>query len=77
MVKIKYVGMAGSVASQGVKFQKNKPYEVSEKVAKYLKDSFGKNFEIIEEPKPKLTIVEEKPKPRPKRAVKPKVVEEK
>ena len=78
MVKIKYVGISGSVASQGIKFQKNKPYEVSEEVAKYLKDSFGKNFEILEEPKPKAVekpiVVETKPKP--KRAVKPKVVAE-
>ena len=85
MVKIKYVGMSGSIATSGIQFMKGKPYEVTEEVAKYLKDSFGKNFEVIEEAKVEVKaepVVEEvKPKvvrkPRAKRVVKPKVEEEK
>ena len=63
MIKIKYVGTAGGLNTSGRKFLKNTPYEVTEKVAEYLKNTFGDNFEIIEAPKPKAV---HKPKAKPK-----------
>ena len=39
--------------SQGIYFMKGKPYTVSDKVGKYLLDTFGDSFKVIEEPKAK------------------------
>jgi len=68
MIKIKYVGTAGSIGTSGRQFKKGIPYEVTKEVAEYLKNTFGDNFEVIEIPKPKAT-----PKPKPKPKAEPKV----
>lgn len=67
MVKIKYIGISGSITSGGVQFKKGLPYEVKEEVAKYLTETFTNSFEVIEEPKPKLKV-EVKPKEEVKKA---------
>lgn len=79
MAKVMYTGKDGSVVSGGVRFQKGKPYEVTDKVAKFLKEAFGEDFYFVEAPKaPEPVVVEEaeapKPKPRAKRAARPKKV---
>ena len=63
-MKVIYKGTAGAITSGGITFTKGQTFEVSDKVAEYLKSTFGKAFEV-EEVK---VVAKPKPKAAPKKA---------
>ena len=62
-MKVKYIGISGAFRTGGKVFQKGVELEVSKEVAKFLKEKYANQFEIIEDTKPttKSEVDEVKP----------------